>query len=183
MNNPTVRQATDDDMPALLAIRNSPRLFEQYLSAGTDTVLFLVLECDGIVVGFARLKLPGERDTNKKRPLVSDICISAKHRCRGLGSRFMVELEATARGLGHDTLFVAVDPVDNTRALSLYKRLGYLPIQDRPYEAEMLFHDSEGNPPVSKKYWRIELRKELSRSRIATNIRQHGAKERTKPSP
>jgi GNAT superfamily N-acetyltransferase len=164
MNNPVVRQATENDLPALLAIRNSPRLFEEYLSAGTDTVLFLVLEYDDTVLGFARLKLSDERNSKKKRPLVSDICISAKHRSRGLGSGFMAELEGIARGLGHDTLFVGVDPVENARAFDLYKRLGYLPIQDRPYKAEMLFHGSEGNPPVKKKYWRIELRKELNRT-------------------
>ena len=161
MDDIRIREATRNDLSSLLAIRNTPSLFEEYLSTASDAAQFWVLIVSDNVVGFARLKLPGECDANKTRPLISDICIASERRSQGLGSAFIGILEAKSWALGNRTIFVGVDPEENPRALDLYKRLGYTQLQEEPYEAETVFHDPKGNPPVKKKYWRIELQKKL----------------------
>ena len=156
------RDAVKDDLPALLAVRNTPHLFDGYFAHELSGARFVVLAEHGQVRGFARLKLPDRpAGAHRKRPLISDICVAPEHRSRGLGSAFIAHLEGMARSLGHKKLYVGVDPVDNPRAFELYKRRGYAPVQDGPFEAERLFHDADGNPPVKKKYWRVELVKHL----------------------
>jgi len=158
-----VRSATKRDLPALVAVRNTPGLFRQYLEeASNGEMPFFVMTHRGKVLGFARVKLPKESDKpNAKRPLISDVCIAAEHRSHGVGPAFIARLESIVRKLGHPPLYIGVDPVASPRVFALYKRLGYVPVQDEPFEAEMLFHDAHGGPAVKKKYWRIELVKDL----------------------
>jgi GNAT superfamily N-acetyltransferase len=160
-----VRVTTRDDLPALVAVRNTPGLFREYLDeAANGGIPFFVVTQRGKVLGFARLKLPRESDKpNAKRPLISDVCVAAEHRWRGVGSAFIARLESIVHKLGHERLYIGVDPVASPRVFALYKRLGYVPVQDEPFEAEMLFHDAQGGPAVKKKYWRIELVKNLAK--------------------
>ena len=163
MDNTEVRQAATDDFRALLSIRNTPRLFKEYLSAPMNEAPFFVFVVDGEMLGFARLKLPTPSDgPNKKRPLISDLFVAPERRSRGIGSAFIGELESMARDLGHRQVYIGVDPVDNPRMVELCKRLGYTPVQVEPYQARMSFHNADGTAPVRKTYWRIELVKHLT---------------------
>ena len=58
-------------------------------------------------------------------------------------------------------LYVSVDPEENKRAYSLYLRLGYNPLQSKPYKEYWSFTSSDG--VLHEGYgWNIDLRKELN---------------------
>jgi len=154
-----IRDATHSDLPALLEVRKTPDLYSKYFDDSANGVaLFLVCEEDGCIVGFGRLKLEGS--PNLLRPLMSDLYVHASRRSQGIGSELIEEMESTAKGLGHETMFVGVDPVEAPRALELYKRLGYVPMHDEPRKSSATFEDESGNI-AEKTYLRVDLSKSL----------------------
>jgi hypothetical protein len=71
----------------------------------------------------------------------------------------IARMEELAVAFGHKVMHVGVDPVDNPRALALYERLGYVPI-DAPQQKKAIFYDEAGNA-TEEEYWNINLRKQL----------------------
>lgn len=175
-----IRDATTQDLPALLRIRNTPHLFEDYFEEAKAGVhQFLVCVRDSAVIGFARLKRPVscERDPIK-RPLISDVCIAPQFRSKGIGSAFIRHIEDHARALGYAQLYIGVDPVESPRAFALYRRLGYIPLQEDPYRAERTFHPPGGSPPAKKAYWRVGLVKRLDENQPLANQRMQRTSSR-----
>lgn len=72
----------------------------------------------------------------------------------------IARMEELAVAFEHKVIQVGVDPVDNPRALALYQRLGYVPI-DEPQEKKAIFYDEAGNATETE-YWNINLRKQLT---------------------
>lgn len=68
-------------------------------------------------------------------------------------------MEELAIVFGLKVMHVGVDPVDNPRALALYERLGYVPI-DAPQQKKAIFYHEAGNA-TERKYWNVNLRKQL----------------------
>ena len=57
-------------------------------------------------------------------------------------------------------LHIAVEPLDNPRAYTLYQRLGYEQIQSEPYQTIWEFQDSEGKMHRGEA-WIVDLVKQL----------------------
>lgn len=77
-------------------------------------------------------------------PEMVDLNVAQALRGQGLGSRLIREMERLTRAAGFADLGVAVDPAKNPRALTLYRRLGYIPLSETPVEDRWEFIDSDG---------------------------------------
>lgn len=158
-----IRDATQSDITALTKLRNAPTQLQRYLSeADGEGIRFLVYEQDNEVRGFAMLFLrqPVEGSPKSHIPKISDLYVAQRFRSMGIGTIMIARMEELAVAFGHKVMHVGVDPVDNPRALALYERLGYVPI-DEPQQKKANFYDEAGNATESK-YWNVNLRKQLA---------------------
>ncbi|MCX8184555.1 MAG: ribosomal protein S18-alanine N-acetyltransferase [Sulfolobales archaeon] len=81
--------------------------------------LFLVAECDNLVVGYA----VGVVENGDKGHLAS-IAVDENYRGRGLGRALIEEFEARIKTLGVFKVYLEVS-IRNEVAISLYRKLGY----------------------------------------------------------
>lgn len=142
-----VRDATSEDASALASIKQNETLhLDRIRDADGDALRYLVVEIDGQAVGFGCLVLgrPQNWPEMKHLPQMIDLRIREDLRCRGLGTLLIGEMEKAAKEAGHSEMRVGVDPENNARALSLYRRLGYTPIDPKPVEDRWEFVDSDG---------------------------------------
>ncbi len=84
-----------------------------------DPELFIVLECDGEVVGYAVAINEG-----KGYGHIISIAIKPSYRGKGFGKMLMIELERRLRELGVKYIRLEVS-VNNNVAIKLYTSLGY----------------------------------------------------------
>jgi len=157
-----IRDATQSDISELTKLRNAPAQLHRYLSeADGEGIRFLVYERDNDIRGFAMLFLrqPAEVSPKSHIPKISDLYVAQRFRSMGIGTSMVARMEVMAVAFGHKVMHVGVDPVDNPRALALYERLGYVPI-DEPYQKKAIFYDEKGNA-TERKFWNINLRKQL----------------------
>jgi len=165
-NNPVImfiiRDATELDIPALLKLRNAPTQLHRYLSeADGEGIRFLVYEQDNELRGFAMLFLrqPAQGSLKSHIPKISDLHVGQHFRSLGIGTIMIARMEELAVAFGHKAMHVGVDPVDNPRALALYQRLRYVPI-DEPRQKKAIFYDEKGDA-IERKLWNINLGKQL----------------------
>jgi ribosomal protein S18 acetylase RimI-like enzyme len=78
----------------------------------------------GRVVGYAVLGLGFGIEYGGADAFIDDLYLVPEARGRGLGAAVLERLEAEARGMGLNALFLVVDP-DNAPALRLYRRRGF----------------------------------------------------------
>lgn len=104
------------------------------------------------------LRQPTEGSPKSHIPKISDLYVAQRFRSMGIGTSMIARMEELAVAFGHKVMHV--DPVDNPRALVLYERLGYVPI-DEPQQKQAIFYDEAGNA-AERKYWNINLRKQLA---------------------
>ena len=163
----TVRQATEADLAALEDIKSPRAIHEDRLrDADGDRLLYLIIEEFGTVIGFVLLVFERPStwsDANDKShlPAMVDLLVRPDRRSRGAGSFLIRWVEETVRARGGIRLYIGVDPVDNPRAHQLYVRLGYTPLQTRPYRGHWEFTDSDGNVHEGNE-WNIDMVKEFS---------------------
>lgn len=81
---------------------------------------------DGTPLGFIHLQTDSDFFTREAHGHVSDIIVTEQGEGRGVGRALMQAGEDWARRKGHRLLTLNVFG-DNTRAVGLYKRLGYRP--------------------------------------------------------
>ncbi len=157
-----IRDATPSDIGALTKVRNAPTQLHRYLNeADGEGIRFLVYERDNEIRGFAMLFLrqPSQGSPKSHIPKISDLYVAQRFRSMGIGTIMIARMEALVATYGHNVMHVGVDPVDNPRALALYERLGYMPI-DVPQQKKAIFYDEVGNA-TEKEYWNINLKKQL----------------------
>ena len=167
-----IRDATKEDMAALTRLRNAPEQFVRYLRrADGQGIRFLVCETAGRLCAFVTLFLRQPKTAPFKAhiPAFSDLYVDRGVRSQGIGSTMITYMERLAVAHGHTRMYVGVAPLKNPRALALYERLGYVPLQDKPYERTAVFYDETGNKTLET-YWRLDLVKTLGR---AGNHGQH----------
>ncbi len=157
-----IRDATETDISALTKLRNAPTQLHRYLSeADGEGIRFLVYEQDNEIYGFAMLFLrqPAQGSPKSHIPKISDLHVAQRFRSMGIGTIMIARMEELAVAFGHKAMHVGVDPVDNPRALAMYQRLGYAPINE-PQQKMAIFYDEKGDA-TKRKFWNINLRKQL----------------------
>lgn len=157
-----IRDATQSDISALTKLRNAPTQLHRYLSeTDGEGIRFLVYEQDNEIRGFAMLFLrqPTEGSPKSHIPKISDLHVAQRFRSMGIGTSMIVHMEKLAVAFGHKVMHVGVDPVDNPRALALYQRLGYAPM-DEPQQKKAIFYNENGDA-IERKFWNINLGKQL----------------------
>ena len=157
-----IRDATASDLSELTKLRNAPTQLHRYLrEADGKGIRFLVYEQDKEIRGIAMLFLrqPAQGSPKSHIPKISDLYVAQRFRSMGIGTTMIARMEELAVAFGHKVMHVGIDPVDNPRALALYERLGYVPI-DEPHQKKAIFYDEVGNT-TEKEYWNINLRKQL----------------------
>lgn len=169
MERMLVRAATQVDLPTLDRLKPSPAVNRDRLrDADQPGFGYLVLEHEDAVIGFVCLVFVRPRywsdgDDTEHLPSAIDFVVDESLRSRGYGSFFLGEVEERAAAAGASHLYLWVDPVDNPRALALYKRLGYKALQEAPYRYQWEFVDSAGERHAGDS-WRLDLVKALSRT-------------------
>ena len=164
-----VRNAMEVDIPALTGIKGtgSEAIHRGRLCDAQDAGFqYFVLLAEQDIIGFACLvsRRPSHwSDANDMQhlPQIVDLQVKESHRSHGYGSDFIHALELIAAEAGYNQLYISVEPVDNPRAYALYQRLGYQPIQSKPYLKVWKFTDSQGNIHCGEN-WVVDLVKQLS---------------------
>jgi len=143
-----VREARPADLEALTDLRPPRGLHEDRVPAGADDgKQYVLAEVEGRPAGFGVIYFRGDPmwERPERVPLVMDLWVAPDLRSRGIGRRVLETLEQTARHRGFPCVYVQVQADKNPRAVSLYRRLGYRPLQSKPYRD--FFHevDDQGN--------------------------------------
>lgn len=165
----TVRAATPADLPALIAIKgaDSEAVHRDRLGdAQAPSFHYLVLVVDQAVIGFACLVMRrpaywSDGNDLTHLPQIVDLQVAAEQRGQGYGAAFIQAMERLAVAAGYACLYISVEPVDNSRAYALYRRLGYQPLQPEPYPKSWTFTDSMGTIHQGEA-WVVDMRKELA---------------------
>jgi ribosomal protein S18 acetylase RimI-like enzyme len=164
----TVRDAQVSDVPALAAIEGGGEALQRdrLREAQNDNFRYLVLLEGEKVIGYSLLvfrRPSGWSDAARTDclPQINDLKVEESRRGQGFGSAFLGEMEKLAAAAGCRQIFLAVDPLNNIRAHSLYQRLGYRQIQLEPYHDTWLFTDSDG-VVHSGEEWVVDMVKDLS---------------------
>lgn len=129
-----IRRATLADLGALLALehasftsdRISGRQWRRHIGSATATVL-VSGNPDGIDAAAVVFYRSGARSAR-----LYSLAVSARARGAGLGGALLDAAESDARARGCDTMRLEVR-VDNTSAVALYQRRGYMQVARLPH--------------------------------------------------
>lgn len=163
VSKPIIRDIAPTDIPALASIKYGDVIHRDRMHE-TDgrNLRYLVVAVRGEVVGFGLLVLgqPTNWPRMKHVPQMIDLQIRGGLRGYGFGTLLISEMENMARDAGHREMFLGVDPENNSRAMRLYERLGYEPIDSKPVEDHWEYVDSAGVRHAGVE-WIIHMRKAL----------------------
>jgi len=142
---PIVREATPRDIEALTNLRPPRGIHTDRVHQ--DTTSYVVAEQNGRAVAFGVIHFKGNPlwERPEQVPLVMDLYVAPNLRGQGIGKRVLKALEQSARERGYSAVYLQVEPDKNPRALELYKKLGYQPLQATPYKDIYRFVDEQGN--------------------------------------
>ena len=137
MRQYSLRHATADDADAICAIYNEgiadratletePRTSEErrsWLAARDARHPVVVVESDGVVIGWASLNVFNARDAYRHVADIS-VYVARDARGKGAGTALLTRLVELARGIGFHKLVLAGFP-ENAPSVALYRRLGF----------------------------------------------------------
>lgn len=163
-----LREATADDIPALLAIRSEggeAHYRGRLRDAESPDFRYLVLVRDQEVIGFVCLvfRRPpswGNVDDVKHLPQIIDLYVADSQQGQGYGTAAIHLLERMAFERGAQHIYISVEPIANPRAYALYQRLGYQRIQIEPYFYHWIFVSDDGTIEEGKE-WLVDMVKPL----------------------
>ncbi|MFC7382623.1 ribosomal protein S18-alanine N-acetyltransferase [Sphaerisporangium rhizosphaerae] len=126
MTGATLRQMTENDLPAVLAIERSTFPFDAWsegmlrgeLADQPRTRHYIVAVAAGEVVGYAGLAAAGDQAD------VQTIAVNAGHQRAGIGSAMLRALLEEAGRRGATAVFLEVR-ADNPPAQAMYERFGF----------------------------------------------------------
>jgi GNAT superfamily N-acetyltransferase len=162
----TIRPAQLADLKALCHIRyaQQPAIHRDRINAANNTAYYyLVAERDSTIVGFGMLLVerpPGWNDPLNAFPIIVDLFVAEAYRGQGFGSALLAHIESTAYQHGKRAIYLNVEPHTNPRALALYQRLGFQPLQAEPYHHTWRFTDSQGVEHFGEE-WVVDMCKPL----------------------
>ena len=137
--NIIIRDAQMDDLERLTELKNPIALHRDRIKeADNKHFRYLVLEIGGEIQAFTCLcfKQPPSWPTQEhvvEHPRIVDLFVNEQLRNRGLGSKFMQEMELILKKNNYKKLFLSVDPINNAKAHKFYKKLGYQDVQSKPF--------------------------------------------------
>ena len=158
-----VQAAGQGDLTRLCEMRNTPRLYAEYLDeCDGHAAHFLVAELDGQIAGFGVVYLAVTKSGKMKShlPKLSDLYVGDAHRRRGVATALVRAREQLAKQAGYLEIFVSIDPVESSEMIALAKKLGYQPMQDKPYPVDATYYDAQGGA-YAKRYFRLDFAKRL----------------------
>ena len=163
-----VRDAEPADVAALTAIKGagSEAIHQDRLrDAQAGGLRYLVLVADDELLAFACLvyRRPAswsDAGDTRHLPQLVDVQVAAARRGQGYGTALLQAIEQLVAAAGGRLLYLSVEPEANPRALALYRRLGYQPLQAEPYRTEWSFVDSAGVAHGGEE-WIVDMVKHL----------------------
>lgn len=130
-----VRKVNENDLTNLQSIK--PEFTEDLLRNRLNDQLknnieFRMLFSDNLPVCFVVMSLIGKA-THPEYPDLSDLYTKEDRRGEGFGKYLIKYCEIRAKELGFKKIGLAVNPNENPKALSLYKRLGFISTAENQY--------------------------------------------------
>lgn len=122
-----IRKVSKSDINNLLLIKpsQSPEsILERLNLQEKGEVDYLLLEENGEPISFVLVKWKG-KPSHLDYPDMEDLYTREQYRGKGWGSRLIKEVEATVKKRGFSKIGLAVNPTENSRAKTLYEKLGY----------------------------------------------------------
>jgi ribosomal protein S18 acetylase RimI-like enzyme len=141
----TVRDATTRDIESLTRLRPPRGLHLDRIDQSKTR--YVIAESAGKPVAFGVIHFEGDPmwDRPEQAPRVMDLYVAPNLRGKGVGGRVLRALESSARERGFSAVYLQVEPDRNPKALQLYRKLGYQPMQARPYKDFFRSVDERGN--------------------------------------
>lgn len=142
-----VREATPADVEALTQLRPPRGIHADRVGGEGADSKYVIAEVNGRPAGFGVIRFTGDPlwDRPEQVPLVMDLYVSPTLRRRGIARRVLTALEKSARDRGFSCVYLQVQPQKNPRVVDLYKKLGYQPLQAKPYPDPYHTVDEQGN--------------------------------------
>ncbi len=129
-----IRVATPEDAARLLPMFEAfygdylrPKTVEaiqEHLAAASAVDLVLMAEDEGVLAGFASLRLIPQIESDAPHAELSDLFVDERSRRRGIGRALMAFAERLARERGSPRI-VLVTGFDNPGAQAFYRRIGF----------------------------------------------------------
>jgi GNAT superfamily N-acetyltransferase len=166
-----IRDAHFLDMKQLAALRYADKLiihFDRLREAAARHLRYLVAERARQLVGFGVLVFewpeswPDTGDSTRL-PQIMDLYVAETARSQGIGTQMIQAMEQAARKAGHTQIFTSVDPVNNSRAYTLYASLGYQPLKDEPYQDSNCLEEAQ-NASSEACEWILDMVKVLEQT-------------------
>lgn len=161
--NTTIRDATDADAEQLALLKPTRALHRDRIrQARRGACRYFAADSQGLVVGFGLLYLRPEQGWRRTDhvPLLIDLFVHPRYRSRRIGTTMVETMARAAAELGFEDLYLTVEPERNPRAVELYYRLGFVPLQKEPFLDSYRFTDSGGKTHQGEE-WVIEMHKRL----------------------
>jgi ribosomal protein S18 acetylase RimI-like enzyme len=159
-----IRDATEADLADLAAISGTRAMHADRLrDAQLGWMQYLVAKAAGRAVGFGLIvySAPPNWDRRDHVPLLVSLYVRPDLRSRGIGTAMIQEMAARSARRGFGAIYLRVEPENNPRAFALYRRLGFVPLQDKPFRDPYRFADSAGCIHQGVE-WNVEMVKRLS---------------------
>lgn len=126
MTTPLLRAMTASDVTAVLAMEKilypvdawSGAQFLEELRGVPATRYYLVVEDEGVIIGYAGLMVVGEHAD------IQTLSVAKSHQGRGIGQLLLQALESEAKRRRAEAIFLEVR-TDNEQAKGLYFKSGY----------------------------------------------------------
>jgi len=143
-----VRDATFSDVDSLTNLRPPRGLHaDRVRDRSSSDVRYVVAEVNGRPAAFGVIHFEGDPmwERPERVPLVMDLYVAPNLRRKGIGSRLLKALEQSARERGFSCVYLQVEADRNPKAVELYQKLGYQPLQAKPYRNPYHTVDDAGN--------------------------------------
>jgi ribosomal protein S18 acetylase RimI-like enzyme len=147
-----VRQATADDLAALIAVPWTANLAathtERFALQERDEAVYLVAVVDGAIAGHLLLKWDGPDGDLLRSQLapcaeIEDLRVVEELRSRGIGSALLEHAARLTAARGQTRLGLAVG-LDNDRARALYERVGFTQVDIPPFDVRWQYRTPTG---------------------------------------
>lgn len=131
----TIRLATTLDIPSIAALKqisDKERYLHRIKESQAGKAAYLLVEQAGQIVGQVFLKYDGTPE-HPEYPNMEDLLVAERFRGQGIGTLLIDECENRVRSKGFKTIGLSVNPTLNAQAMSLYEKLGYTSLGNKPY--------------------------------------------------